>query len=304
MPTPYPGKFTEDARRAPPVHPVSYKISHNLTHLPLPSNDSNNNNNIRSPYLQEPLDILTGINLNDIFGKPIASGKYGTVYAVKMTRDIRQKLKDLLRQDPKAYIRIPSRVSTVAVKIQTTAPVEVSNLYAHLDDLHKWRKEAKAHLELSHLACVPTLYAAGFLSSTVFMTVMHMIEGSVTMTQTVLTQKMYRQAQNCISDIWRAGWSHADAHPGNLLVTNKGKVYVIDFGESVQLPSTIRQQIKNAYKQRTDPITIYNTIIQPYVNSYKRAVGFKWYNPDGKAMKVYRALAQRELEARKVGNYL
>lgn len=107
-------------------------------------------------------------------------------------------------------------------------------------------------------------------------------------------------------NLWLAGYVHGDAHSNNMLVTTTKQgsvhVYIVDFGMAVQMPSTIRRAVKRAIASGQDPIAVYDTIMQPWIDRYRSSQGYSYINPNGKALKIYRAeakeVAARELRKR------
>ena len=231
-------------------------------------------------------------------GQPFASGKFGTLYTLKYDDSVRDQIKSLFARDKHAIIHIPGHLSRLAIKVQYANTKVPFKYQAAL-----WENESQAHKDLRRLSCVPNLYAAGRIG-TMHLTVMKFIRG-VPLRLTQPTVNAYQGIEDCLVKMWLEGWSHSDAHDKNVLLTKDGgsvKAFVVDFGSAVKLPDDVRQAVRQAVSEGREAIDIYDSIIQPYVDAYKRTWGFTWYNPNAKALRVYRThtkkLAAKELEKR------
>lgn len=252
----------------------------------------------KMPAKSKQIDQVKRKHFDDFiqtFGTPFASGGYGKLFRVEFSNDMRRQLGYFLSEKG-SIIKLPGRLTKVAIKLQYHDPED-----SFTETVTSWNQETEAHDALQHLDCVPNLYAAGRIGD-VHITVMQYVDGTP-LFAVPKSKDVYEKVEACFVQIWLAGWSHGDAHGGNILIANNGtRVYVIDFGMSVKLPERIRRDVKKAINEGQEAVHVYEALIQPYVDRSKRGEGFPWFNPNGKALKVYRQeakwLAIKELQAR------
>lgn len=231
----------------------------------------------------------------DAMGSPTGRGSKGNVWTITMSNAWRTHLQSLMDIGVNVtHLSWPRRSTKLAVKVQQARKDDDDDFS---ETAQEWVEETEAHEALHHLPFVPRLYLA-LTAGHYRVTVMQHVTGKVlyTLLPDDLTPKIYRRVEQAARDMWRAGWAHGDFHPFNVLVTSRGHVYVVDFGGAVKLPEIIRAQIRRSAKE--DTISLWDQSIQPYVDKYKHSDGYTWYNPNGKALRVLRAMAKRELKQR------
>lgn len=244
------------------------------------------------------LDALV-LRLIDWLGPPTYKGSYGGVWSVAMTSTLKTYLEKLFENGAdKVELTWPRSGTKLAVKLQQYAdPEDDFSLLAH-----EWNQETVAHSRLSHLSVVPNLYLACRIGH-FYISVMEHVSGK-TVHDATITPQLHTRIERAVRQVWEAGYAHGDLHGFNMLITRVGRVYIIDFGNAVQLPEDIRERVRQS--ENMDASRVWNTVIRPYVDAYKKGDGYTWYNPNGTSLSYMRErkigyltdLARQELRKR------
>jgi serine/threonine protein kinase len=167
-------------------------------------------------------------------------------------------------------------------------------------------RENAAHLAVQQVdrTIVPELYFGGSVGAT-YVTAMELVEG-VTLDTYIkdhgghISPGMYQRLEHAVTSLLHAGIVHGDLHDQNVMITPTGEVKIIDFGFAVQLsPEQIAEVRKHVHH---DPVRAWNHI-GGYVNAVQaqRVKGLSWYNPEVKALQVWKSLVVSGAPATPVG---
>ena len=193
--------------------------------------------------------------------RPLGSGSYGSVFAVRVTEKVRRMLRDILdacgnvvRGD------LPPVGTSVAIKIAKWRPRDQSIRTFKMDNVreaatHSWMLR---HPRVSVPGCgmsllardhLPRLYFAGYLEvgeyEAVFVTVMELVHGQPITVQGMTLEK-YMALEAAASSLWVSGCMHADLHSGNVMWDTKNhRAVIIDLGFATLLPEPERQAVIN-----------------------------------------------------------
>jgi serine/threonine protein kinase len=129
----------------------------------------------------------------------------------------------------------------------------------------------------------------------VYVTVARMIEGTPART-TRMSSKTAASIERAVLLMHAFGVAHADAHLDNIIVSSDGSARFIDFGMSIFLPKTLRDQsvreVKKLFAGSGDTPSTSNAV-DAYTNAALRQKGFRtFFNPNGKAVKYAWSLAK------------
>jgi serine/threonine protein kinase len=155
-------------------------------------------------------------------------------------------------------------------------------------------RENAAHVVVQRAAphYVPALYVAGSMGRA-YVAAMEDIPGetlaSYIATHGGITRDIYAHLQRAVVASLSAGIVHGDLHDANVMVLPDGTIRILDFGFAVQLSPQQRAAV--AQLVRTDTNAAWNAI-GGYVNAVQaqRIRGLAWYNPEVKALRVWRGL--------------
>lgn len=250
------------------------------------SNDSSHSTQTvlpRQPQL--PYATQTRIDAMLQHHTPFASGAFGSLYMVTWSPVISRQIQELwnLSHD-RVRIKWPQQGQRVALKIQVPGYDDEFEEFKTL-----WKKELDIHKTLQHLDFIPTLYM-GMLAGRNHITIMEYIQGRPA-AEIRMTPEIYNRIEHAIYTMWKMGLAHTDFHDENVLVTPDGEIYIIDFGLAVHHGVNTSRLPKN-------PIKAWYTILQPEVNKRVAKSGYIAYNPNGRALKVYKQRLKEEVRQR------
>jgi predicted Ser/Thr protein kinase len=160
--------------------------------------------------------------------KIVGQGAYGKVYKIKT---------------PCCLNNIPKNVKTIAVKIET-----INNEYFNIDYL---KKGIKASNKAIKLGIAPKLYDIFILLSDdniKIIKVYEYIEGTTidkkTWKSSIEKNQFLKDLENIVRKMNKAGILHRDLHKGNVMITKKNKIYIIDFDLSRLVENSEYNQVK------------------------------------------------------------
>lgn len=227
-------------------------------------------------------------------GHPTYQGGNGSIWNVVMSSHVKRRLKSILSvAADETVVSWPKDHTQVAIKIQ-----EYGGGLPFREQHAEWTNEVQAHESLHHFPFIPKLYLAATVGY-YHITVMQHISGTPLHLANRVKPSVYQKIEHAIRQMWKEGYAHGDLHSYNILVTRLNQVFIIDFGSVVRLPERIRAQV--AAMNDVDAETVWKEVIGPYVDAHKKAEGFDWYNPNGKALGVYKRMAEqarKELDRR------
>lgn len=280
------------------------------------SNNVENNNGSApiSMFAQQYIETqLPGV-LERLDGEPLASGAHGVVWRIpqKRANDLQRLLTEIrhgqFRKFPAATDVIRTGIpihGDVALKIQFSR-VLVERKHdpeMYHEDRARWKREVKTMAALSGFA--PAVYTA-FTSGYIHFIAMDLIEGTPidavmqhprlygfpNQSKTLLSFE--RQIQSALWALWKRGFVHLDLHGENILVRPNGKIVIIDFGESADLPRHLRPSVRmpwwNAHtywKKRLEKES------DAFVVSHLHK---QMYNPNAKIIPILRKKRQQFLK--------
>jgi len=231
--------------------------------------------------------------------RELGKGSYGVVYAVtpsalalKALTELSRRLSNVVGTWKPSEVRGP-----LIVKVAGPEPRE-----AWAKFVERSVRENAAHVAAHRTApdVVPALHVSGSTSAGLFITVMDIAPG-VTLsaylesTHRTLPHAVYAALERAILRLWRAGIVHGDLHDENVLIDMSGsapRVSIIDFGFAVQLPPDMQRKIapdlsRHDIQGAWDKIEAYVDAVQ-----LKRITGLSWYNPNAKALSVWRGMVK------------
>jgi len=227
-----------------------------------------------------------------LFGSDIrrmGGGAYASVYRISPTPRAFQAL-EKLRATVSNIITGPSAPPpsrSIILKIGTPDNGEAWPAF-----LKRSVRENAAHVVVQRAApqYVPALYVAGSMGRA-YVAAMEDIPGetlaSYIATHGGITRNIYDQLRRAVIESLSAGIVHADLHDANVMVLPDGTIRILDFGFAVQLSPQQRAAV--AQLVRTDTNAAWNAI-GSYVNAVQAQRGLAWYNPEVKALRVWRGL--------------
>ena len=228
-----------------------------------------------------------------LFGSDIrrmGGGAYASVYRISPTRAFQALEK--LRATVSNIITGPSAPShRASIILKVGIP---DNGEAWPAFLKRSVRENAAHVVVQRAApqYVPALYIAGSMGRA-YVAAMEDIPGetlaSYIATHGGITRNIYDQLRRAVIESLSAGIVHGDLHDANVMVLPDGTIRILDFGFAVQLSPQQRAAV--AQLVRTDTNAAWNAI-EGYVDAVQaqRIRGLAWYNPEVKALRVWRGL--------------
>lgn len=235
----------------------------------------------------------------------VAGGVFGMVYEV--SRSDANTMLQTIRKLPKdggyaQYARLVPDHKRVAMKV---SEIEVQG-----DDSATAYQEIQAMLALKGLRVVPTLYGtARFVDRTrekkngyarVYCVIlMSLVDGN--QLQSVIRwglqnhwlkhpydmQKVRRNLNSALIQLWKRGVLHTDLHTSNVLVTRENKVYIVDFGFAMQSPWL--KKLASRFSTTENAVFLWKTYIEPSANVAVMRNGRRVYSPDGKVLAFLRS---------------
>jgi len=226
--------------------------------------------------------------------RPVAKGSYGTVYVIdrqlpRLQKHLRRIRQQVGRRHQDVWVdRIPRR--PVVIKVQTSvyprSPVDVQRSI--------WHNEVQVQRRLSRFSFVPIVYAA-LLTSKMHVTIMDYAQGSTPLRKILpkyrhhskhhFLQKVYRNINTALIQMWKSGVLHLDMHTDNVLVDRYGRVTFIDFG--LALMSGTVQHIARRFSTRHDAIRLWPRL-QAIAYRYVQLRRLPYYYPNVRVLQSIR----------------
>ena len=229
-----------------------------------------------------------------LFGSDIrrmGGGAYASVYRIAPTPHAFQALEKLRATVSNTITgpAAPSPSRSIILKVGIPDNGEAWSAF-----LKRSVRENAAHVVVQRAApqTVPALYIAGSMGRA-YVAAMEDIPGetlaSYIATHGGITRNIYDQLRRAVIASLSAGIVHGDLHDANVMVLPDGTIRILDFGFAVQLSPQQRAAV--AQLVRTDTNAAWNAI-GSYVNAVQaqRIRGLAWYNPEVKALRVWRGL--------------
>lgn len=229
-----------------------------------------------------------------LFGSDIhrvGGGAYASVYRIAPTPHAFQALEKLRATVSNTITgpAAPSHRASIILKVGIPDGGEAWPAF-----LKRSVRENAAHVVVQRAApqTVPALYIAGSMGRA-YVAAMEDIPGetlaSYIATHGGITRNIYAHLQRAVIASLSAGIVHADLHDANVMVLPDGTIRILDFGFAVQLSPQQRAAV--AQLVRTDTNAAWNAI-GGYVDAVQaqRIRGLAWYNPEVKALRVWRGL--------------
>lgn len=157
---------------------------------------------------------------------------------------------------------------------------------------------AHAAVQKAKKSIVPTLFFAGSVSGA-YISVMTHAGGNTLEAVTLkdyikmhgkIPEKLYSNLHNAVVTLTKIGLVHGDLHNENVMVLPDLSVKLIDFGFAVQLPPEYTREVRKVVDTSTDKAW---DLVKSYVDAVQlqRIPGLSWYNPNAKALRVWRSYA-------------
>lgn len=133
---------------------------------------------------------------------------------------------------------------------------------------------------------VPRFYGSGWYGYQVYFTIMEPLSGVplkrlVNSANARVNARLVHELERVTAALWAEGVAHMDAHTNNIFVTPTGRPMLIDFGQAVILPRSLRPR---SLTQALAPP--YLEQLQAYMDSQR--MGWSFYNPNTRMLRVMR----------------
>ena len=231
--------------------------------------------------------------------KRVAGGVSGMVYEMK--RSDANTMLQAIRKLPKdggytQFARLVPCHKRVAMKISEIEVIGDDSIIAY--------QEIRAMLALKGLRVVPTLYGSvRFVDRThekngytrvYSVIIMSLVDGQ--QLQSVIRwglqdhwlkhphdmQKVRRNLNSALIQLWKRGVLHTDLHTSNVLVTSQNKIYIIDFGFAIESPWL--KKLASRFSTTENAVFLWKKYIEPSANVAVMRNGRQFYNPNGKVL--------------------
>lgn len=99
------------------------------------------------------------------------------------------------------------------------------------------------------------------------------------------TEKMFRSIEKAVATLYVNGVVHGDLHHGNIMVSPRGRVTILDFGFATMIPPDLLPGVRSAVSDGDVDGAWYKTGLGEYVDWVLKTRGFEWYNPNAKVLR-------------------
>lgn len=121
-------------------------------------------------------------------------------------------------------------------------PKAIVKITSVLDGEHEAR--VFMHLASKKYSYVPRLLLAGrYMTTPYYILMMQYVPGK-SLYSVKITPRLMSNLEKAVSRLWSVGIIHADLHPDNVIVGERDKVTIIDFGFAVILPKQLAKKMK------------------------------------------------------------
>lgn len=225
----------------------------------------------------------------------IGSGSYGTAFRVSFASavDFKKRVimasKDVVEGNAR---NVPPRSKVLMLKVQfLDTPRAVQNA-RHEDAVHAAIVDKQPDIAPYFVAGSTVVYKTK-PTATVRLraSLMQYIPGGQSLKDVPITPLLYARIERAFATLWAMGYSHNDAHDGNILVDPKdGRPYIIDFGFAHEIRDAKRRaSFMNKMATEPYPNAAFDAAYKNYLETYFLGIrGNFRFTPDSGLLKRLR----------------
>jgi serine/threonine protein kinase len=233
--------------------------------------------------------------------RQLSSGVYGTTFVLE-SKNMYNILMEIRKIGFNVYLDAPKLLpNKLIIKVQLLLDAQDETRANNEDVLHRELVQKQVQCfkgyDIYPAEFVPDFYMGLTIKDfetgiRYHITAMQYIDEGVTLRSWVLNHKLTPQTfvrlERAFLAMWLLGYSHADAHDNNILVTPQGVPYLIDFGLAVEVKRK-QQEFVERFSRLSIDSDFFELFNQVYSSEVSRITGKRygfgsnnvWFNSEG-----------------------